>query len=170
MKSWSAEEKRTVEALVQEGHSYGQIADRMGTSRNAICGLARRTGLSRPGRTLQDWGREVGKLPPDWSADEDALLAQLVGLGWTWSAIGRRLDRAAEACARRGDKLGLSRSARPRHPKPPAVAPAPLPRRCQWIEGDPSADEACKCGAPTQRGLPYCPRHAARAYQMGPRA
>jgi len=35
--------------------------------------------------------------------------------------------------------------------------------RCQWIAGEPSRDDACKCGAPTAPGSPWCPRHHARA-------
>ena len=36
---------------------------------------------------------------------------------------------------------------------------------CQWIEGQPSADDACKCGQPTQRGGPYCAAHHARRWR-----
>lgn len=36
-------------------------------------------------------------------------------------------------------------------------------RTCQWITGEPSADEACKCGRSTVRGASYCARHRARA-------
>lgn len=39
---------------------------------------------------------------------------------------------------------------------------------CQWIEGEPTADDACKCMAPVQRGLPYCPAHAKRCYGYVP--
>lgn len=51
---------------------------------------------------------------------------------------------------------------------------------CQWIEGEPSADDGCKCGAPVEpidcaldasltqrqglRSIPYCAAHLARAY------
>lgn len=34
---------------------------------------------------------------------------------------------------------------------------------CQWIAGEPSGVEACKCGRPALRGSPYCAPHAARA-------
>ena len=34
---------------------------------------------------------------------------------------------------------------------------------CQWIIGDPTADDACKCGEPAMDG-PYCARHMAMAY------
>ncbi|MCC6194597.1 MAG: hypothetical protein IT518_09040 [Burkholderiales bacterium] len=43
-----------------------------------------------------------------------------------------------------------------------SIAPA---RTCQWIDGEPSADDACKCGQPTMLGFSYCEPHLARAYQ-----
>ena len=41
-------------------------------------------------------------------------------------------------------------------------------RTCQWILGEPSADEACKCGSATLAGSVYCLRHRARAAQVSP--
>ena len=38
--------------------------------------------------------------------------------------------------------------------------PSGLPRRCQYIAGKPSADDACKCRRPTKQGSSYCPRHS----------
>jgi len=43
---------------------------------------------------------------------------------------------------------------------------------CQWIPGEPSAEDGCKCGrparaigrAPRLRSIPYCDAHLARAY------
>src|SRR5579862_4404553 len=34
---------------------------------------------------------------------------------------------------------------------------------CQWIEGEPSEDDACKCGRPSIPGRSYCAPHLARA-------
>lgn len=39
-------------------------------------------------------------------------------------------------------------------------------RACQWIDGEPSADDACKCGEPTMPGVSYCAPHFKRAYQV----
>lgn len=38
------------------------------------------------------------------------------------------------------------------------------PKVCQWIEGEPSFNEACKCGAPVVPEKPYCETHCKRAY------
>ena len=40
-------------------------------------------------------------------------------------------------------------------PRPPGLPP----RRCQYIAGEPSADNACKCWRPAKQGSSYCPRH-----------
>ena len=35
---------------------------------------------------------------------------------------------------------------------------------CQWIVGEPTGEDACKCGRPISRGGPYCERHEVRAH------
>ena len=42
------------------------------------------------------------------------------------------------------------------------------PKTCQWIAGEPSADDACKCGAATGASRVYCPAHEARAWYVRP--
>lgn len=34
---------------------------------------------------------------------------------------------------------------------------------CQWIEGEPTADDACKCGRRVRGGTVYCEQHEKRA-------
>ena len=38
---------------------------------------------------------------------------------------------------------------------------------CQFIPGDPSADDACKCGEITRDGGPYCAHHRERCIMPG---
>jgi hypothetical protein len=38
------------------------------------------------------------------------------------------------------------------------------PQRCQYISGDPSADEACKCDYPAVSGSAYCAHHHRRCW------
>ena len=38
------------------------------------------------------------------------------------------------------------------------------PGQCQYIAGEPSADDSCKCLAPAVPGRPYCGPHAALCY------
>jgi hypothetical protein len=43
--------------------------------------------------------------------------------------------------------------------------PASRPGTCQFIEGEPSRDDACKCGRPVHRaGSPWCAEHYRRVY------
>ncbi|RJF80930.1 hypothetical protein D3877_11890 [Azospirillum cavernae] len=46
----------------------------------------------------------------------------------------------------------------------------PAPRVCQWIEGEPTPDDSCKCGAPSAPGHAYCGPHLRRAYRIPPDA
>lgn len=52
--------------------------------------------------------------------------------------------------------------------RPSAANTARRARTCQWIEGEPSPSESCKCGAPVQCGV-YCERHRQRAIYIPPR-
>jgi hypothetical protein len=38
------------------------------------------------------------------------------------------------------------------------------PTACQWIEGEPSRFDECKCGAAVAQGSSYCAAHHIRAY------
>jgi len=55
-------------------------------------------------------------------------------------------------------------------PAPTPPEPSEVPRElrlrvhCQWISGDPSFDDACKCGALTY-GASYCTWHQSQAYR-----
>ena len=51
--------------------------------------------------------------------------------------------------------LGMARMAK-------MVCDARFPA-CQWIAGEPSANDACKCGAATGASRVYCPEHEMRA-------
>ena len=51
--------------------------------------------------------------------------------------------------------------------RPYAIEPgfeAPGPRTCQYIAGEPSADDSCKCSLPAVPGGSYCVLHQAVCY------
>jgi GcrA cell cycle regulator len=54
---WPTERGEQLETLVEEGHSFGEIARRMGLTRNAVIGRAHRQGLTRepPLRPIVSW-------------------------------------------------------------------------------------------------------------------
>lgn len=43
-------------------------------------------------------------------------------------------------------------------------SPIAEPSLCQWIEGEPTIDDDCKCNAPAVSGKPYCQIHCELAY------
>jgi hypothetical protein len=40
----------------------------------------------------------------------------------------------------------------------------PRGRQCQWIEGEPSGDDSCKCLRETALGVSWCPTHQTRIF------
>lgn len=42
--------------------------------------------------------------------------------------------------------------------------PLSVSRQCQYIEGEPSADDRCKCAKLTVPGSPYCQQHHSRCF------
>ena len=44
------------------------------------------------------------------------------------------------------------------------MEPVGKEKTCQWIAGDPSSDDKCKCGADTGDSNLYCPNHEERAW------
>lgn len=56
---------------------------------------------------------------------------------------------------------------RPLPPRRHPVGVGPAPRTCQWIAGEPTGDDSCKCGAETLPGRPYCLEHELRAWRVG---
>ncbi|WP_129141487.1 GcrA family cell cycle regulator [Modicisalibacter coralii] len=56
---WSRQEYDTLEALINEGLSYAQVAERMGRERMSVQGTAQRIGLTHPDRQghqkRRDW-------------------------------------------------------------------------------------------------------------------
>ena len=74
-----------------------------------------------------------------------------------WSPTLEIADAAK--LGRRG--FARSASALPAYMLQP-IGPA---RRCQWIEGQPTPDDSCKCLAPSAPGVSYCPEHARRAFR-----
>jgi len=45
-------------------------------------------------------------------------------------------------------------------PEPPRTSRS----KCQWIAGEPTADDSCKCGETALVGKPYCEAHWNRSF------
>ena len=76
------------------------------------------------------------------------------------SEARERLTIPSVRPSRRG-KMPTGRSVIPTHKM---VAGARF-RACQWIPGEPSADDACKCQAATGASRVYCPEHEVRVWR-----
>lgn len=71
--------------------------------------------------------------------------------------------------ARRERGLRLLMGLPPERPRAAqAVQDMPF-RGCQWIAGEPSADDSCKCGASVVSVGPYCARHLAASHLERPK-
>lgn len=173
---WQPAREDELRTLWAEGASASAIGRALGCSKNAVLGKARRLGL--PGRRAQGGKR--------WTAAEDARLTRMAERGFPRAAMALDIGRSPAVIAKRLAKLFLTRPRpgrptdhRPRlvlAPAPPLSEPMepPLPIRrpaaivrlgqhCQFIEREPSAHDACKCGDQVPRlGQPYCARHAKR--------
>jgi hypothetical protein len=61
----------------------------------------------------------------------------------------------------RARKRGVAMRTRPATARNIPASGIPGARSCQYIAGEPSADDACKCGAPVAPGSSYCQEHRA---------
>lgn len=94
-----------------------------------------------------------------------AAIRRLWSQGLSTREIGLALGITKNAVVGLAHRMGLERpSPIIRRPKPDPLPPAR--ERCQWIEGEPSADDACKCGEPVIANplfRPYCEDHLRRS-------
>lgn len=145
--SWTDERVDSLKKLWLEGQSASQIAKFLGgVTRNAVIGKVHRLGLS-------------GRAAPSQPA--------------------RAVFRAPRPV--RPAASGAAPARRPAEPRVLPVAPSPIPElaespgeatvltlglhMCKWPIGDPASDTFTFCGRRAADEGPYCPHHAALAYQ-----
>lgn len=121
------------------GMSGPLIAERLGISRSAVIGKAKRLGLARrrPGRkgnAAKAGQVEIPASPPVLACSQP-----------------RVRKRRSPAGALPNTVLGIN----------PGFQ-APAPRTCQWIEGEPCDRDFC--GKPARPGSSYCDAHHARCW------
>lgn len=103
-----------------------------------------------------------------WTDERIAQLKELWSQGMSASEIAQTLgDISRNAVIGKAHRLGLS--GRPSPIKKKTTRGATIlsltERMCKWPIGDPAHEDFHFCGKPAQPGLPYCPEHAAIAYQ-----
>lgn len=163
--SWTDERIATLKKMWKEGKSAADIAKTLGkgVTRNAVIGKAHRMGLS---------GRPSPIKKPPAPAKKEA-------------AAPRKEAKAPVVAAPRKEAKAPAAKAptQPREPAPPRPAikevfPADggvalvdlTERMCKWPFGDPREDDFTFCGRGIRPGTPYCPEHAAMAYQSSGRS
>lgn len=144
--TWTPKREETLRQMWERGDPASVIAERLGVSRSSICSKSRRMGLA---------GRESPIKPlPEGKPSRRALQPE---------NRKRALARAVSdprVCRENPFEAAIQQQARLDRAK----QPSPRFRTCQFIAGQPTADDACKCGRPVERnpeGWPYCAEHYA---------
>lgn len=152
---WTEEREKALRTLWSHGAKLEAIGETLGVSRAAVIGKAHRMGLpARRGASAQRNVPEP-RLQAPWPVEKPTPRPR----------PARRVDT-------RQPKDGLESAGATtllRHVAKYATRTPSSHKRCQFIEGEPTADDACKCGAKTLPGSPYCPAHHARCYMAAPR-
>lgn len=159
--------EETIIRLWHEGVSAGAIGRQIGLTKNAV--LRARVRLGLPGRTTPIVHKDA------WTAEEDRILIELCGEGYSASKIQAYMPhRSRNSINIHAKRMGLKRDrptvtitgirapSRPLRPifDPNGVYDDPVTDRpCQFIAGEPTRHDDCKCGKPTKVGKPYCPGH-----------
>lgn len=158
--SWTDERIATLKKMWKEGKSAADIAKVLGknVTRNAIIGKAHRMGLSgRPSPI---------KKPP--SAGKKEAPRKETPARETKKAPEKQTKAAAGPVREPvSEPVKFEREA---IPPGGGVALIDLTERmCKWPIGDPQEDDFTFCGRNIRPGTPYCPDHAAAAYQTSSR-
>jgi GcrA cell cycle regulator len=168
--SWTDERIALLKKMWKEGKSAAEIAKTLGkgVTRNAVIGKAHRMGLSgrpspikKPAASAPKKEKETASsLKPAKGALKEKIRpsAPAPGSGKVGAAIQKEVEELKKI-----EKEVL--------PLNGGVALIDLTERmCKWPIGDPREDDFTFCGRGIRPGTPYCPDHAAMAYQTSSRS
>lgn len=161
--SWTDERIATLKKMWKEGKSAAEIAKTLGkgVTRNAVIGKAHRMGLSGRPSPIKKSAAPKKEAAPKKTA-----------------AKATRSKKAAAPAAAPSSKSAPAKEAaedvrifeKDVVPAGGGVALLDLTERmCKWPIGDPRDDDFTFCGLAIRPGTPYCPDHAAMAYQTSSR-
>lgn len=167
--SWTDERIGILKKMWKEGKSAAEIAKTLGkgVTRNAVIGKAHRMGLSgRPSPIKKQAAPKKGKAATP--APKKAAKAPRGGKKEKAAPAPTRNSRNAAPPAREVEEPVSSGS---------EIAPLNggitlldlTERMCKWPIGDPREPDFVFCGRGIRIGTPYCPDHAAMAYQSSSR-
>lgn len=162
--SWTDERINTLKKMWKEGKSAAEIAKTLGkgVTRNAVIGKAHRMGLSgrpspikKPAPPKKDAAPKVAKTAAPKAAPAKKAAAP--------AASAKVVPPSREA-----EELKKLESAAPKIGGGVALIDL-TERMCKWPIGDPKDADFSFCGLTIRAGTPYCPEHAAMAYQTSSR-
>lgn len=162
--SWTDERINTLKKMWKEGKSAAEIAKTLGkgVTRNAVIGKAHRMGLSgrpspikKPAPPKKDAAPKVAKTAAPKAAPAKKAAAP--------AASAKVVPPSREA-----EELKKLESAAPKIGGGVALIDL-TERMCKWPIGDPKDADFSFCGLTIRAGTPYCPEHAAMAYQASSR-
>lgn len=164
--SWTDERIATLKKMWKEGKSAADIAKTLGkgVTRNAVIGKAHRMGLSgRPSPIKKPASAPAAK--KEAAAPKKETL-RVVATPKKAAAAPAKINPALLKEAEELKKLEKSAVQ-----IGGGVALIDLTERmCKWPIGDPREADFSFCGRGIRVGTPYCPEHAAMAYQTSSRS
>lgn len=159
----------TLERLIafwEDGLSTGEIAIRLGKSRNSVVGKVHRMHLQGRSSPI----RRDGELkPPPIRRAPAITLPMFRSCAQCGGTLGAdQVKFCSAGCEALAGLVDLAVEVEHTAPKPKRVVVAPAVfsvfRTCQWPEGDPGSPGFRFCGDATVIGKPYCAPHCGRAY------
>ncbi len=172
---WPAEKDAALTGLWNAGHSTAEIGLRMGISKNAVIGRARRLKLAPRPSPIKRATPETIEAKAQRAARISAALERRhepkITLGVaTTASVGRIVMGIMKADAlTRDDPAPLCRAPRPTKAQRFQTIHGEVYRRCLfplWDDTTPRAGRR-SCDAPTiAQGCPYCTAHAAVCYRQ----
>lgn len=159
--SWTDERIALLKKMWKEGKSAAEIAKTLakGVTRNAVIGKAHRMGLS---------GRPSPIKKPVPAKKETAAKKTAAPAAKESKKSAAPAAKSNPALAREAEEL--KKLEKNTAPIGGGVALVDLTERmCKWPYGDPKEPDFSFCGRAIRQGTPYCPEHAAMAYQTSSR-
>lgn len=163
---WTPGRDAKLRDLWNSGMRTGSIAIMIVATKNAVIGRAHRLGL--PARKSPIAGRSSKprvEREPRAQAEAPRKVAVRVPFEQPPEPEPEPVKAARLTVDGRVWRPGSAPSVTPAPKLFPSEAAALGPGRCQWIEGEPTANDYCKCGRRAIPGRPYCPDHDMKAYQ-----
>lgn len=149
---WTDEKKQLVLKMWAEGHSCSFIAARIGgVSCNAVIGVIHRAGQSRgirraPARVKRPVKTAPTRQPaPAAPKERRQFVREVFATTEKPSHVDMRDEPSPSNVRKTIETLGVD--------------------HCRWPIGDPGHPEFHFCGHQKTAGLPYCERHARKAFQ-----